>query len=108
VNHIDCDAVAATEHRPALSLLAELARVRAAIRRARKPPSPEFAAATTDELLELYAREREVLRHLRSRRRQWRAQIGIAVATLPPAPSSLDPVSYSRRGTGPAGEDVVR
>lgn len=105
---VECDVVAVTGHQTTLALLAELAMVKAAIRHTRKPTSPDFDEATTAELLGLCARERAVLRQLRSRRRQWQAEIGIAGARLPESSSTAEPVRYSRRGTGPAGEDVGR
>ena len=62
-------------------LMAELSRVKAAIRRTRKPVLPGGDEVTADDLFRLYARERAVVRRLRCRYRQWRAEIGISDAT---------------------------
>ncbi len=63
-------------------LMAELAEVTAAIRRAREPASPEVDEVTTPELLALYRRECSVVRRLRRRRRQWRMLLRISDAAL--------------------------
>jgi hypothetical protein len=62
-------------------LMAELTRIRAAIRRSRRPVSPGGDEVTADALFRLYARERAVVRRLRCRHRQWRAETGISDAT---------------------------
>jgi hypothetical protein len=64
-------------------LMAELIRVKAAIRQTRKPTSPGADEVTAEELLGLYARERAVIRRLRRRHREWRLETGISEATLP-------------------------
>jgi hypothetical protein len=64
-------------------LMAELSRVKAAIRRTRKPVFPGGDEVTADDLFRLYARQRAVVRRLRCRYRQWRAEIGISDATTP-------------------------
>jgi hypothetical protein len=61
-------------------LVAELTRVRAVIRRARKPTLPAGDQATAADLLGLYARERAIVRRLRRRHRQWRADTRISDA----------------------------
>jgi hypothetical protein len=60
-------------------LVAELVRVQTAIRRTRSPTSPPAGPATADDLLQLYARERAVVLHLRSRQRRWRAETRVSV-----------------------------
>jgi len=59
-------------------LMAELSRIRAAIRPTRKPASPGSDEVTGDDLFRLYARERQVVRRLRCRHRQWRTETGIS------------------------------
>ncbi|HET7070329.1 MAG TPA: hypothetical protein VFI40_05860 [Nocardioides sp.] len=60
-------------------LMAELVRVKTAIRRTRTLSSPPGDQATAEDLLRLYARERAVVLHLRCRQRQWRAETGVSV-----------------------------
>jgi hypothetical protein len=62
-------------------LMAELTRVKTAIRRTRKLTSPGGDRVTAEDLLGLYARERAVVLRLRCRHRQWRAETGISGAT---------------------------
>jgi hypothetical protein len=62
-------------------LMAELTMIRAAIRRTRKPTSAGGDDVTAEDLFRLYARERAVVRRLRWRHRQWRAETGISDAT---------------------------
>jgi hypothetical protein len=63
------------------ALMAELTMIRAAIRRTRKPASAGGDDVTAEGLFRLCARERAVVRRLRWRHRQWRAETGIADAT---------------------------
>jgi hypothetical protein len=64
-------------------LMAELSGVKAAISRTRKLTSPEGDRVTAEDLLRLYARERDIVLRLRCRHRQWRAETGISDATPP-------------------------
>lgn len=72
-----------TAERPAsvADLMAELARVTDAIRRARKPASSETDEITTQELLALYRQECAVVRRLRRRHQQWRTHTRISDGT---------------------------
>jgi hypothetical protein len=63
-------------------LMAELIRVKTAIRRTRSLNSAGGDPATAGNLLRLYARERLVVLHLRCRQRQWRAETGVSVVDL--------------------------
>jgi hypothetical protein len=64
-------------------LIAELIRVKAAIRQTRKPTWPGADEVTPKELFRLYAWERDVVQRLRHRHREWRSKTAISEATLP-------------------------
>lgn len=86
-------------------LMAELTRVKAAIRRTRNPALPGGDDVTADHLFRLYARERAVVRRLRCRQRQWRAETGISYATtreIDKVGTSEADVSCQRRHAGPS------
>jgi hypothetical protein len=83
-------------------LMAELTRIRAAIRRTRWPASPGGDEVTADDLFSLYARERAVVRRLRCRHRQWRAETGISAATPEIDTAGTAEADVSCQDAGPA------
>lgn len=64
-------------------LRSELAQVQAAIHRTRRSTSTGADRVTQQELLVLYERECAVIRRLRRRHRQWRAETRIGLSLVP-------------------------